>query len=51
MDRGCGFDPKNAPAGDGIENMRYRTEQLNGTFLRESGIGEGTLLVFKMPKP
>jgi len=51
VDRGCGFDPKNSLAGDGIENMRYRTGHLNGTLLIDSRVGEGTRLVFKMPKP
>jgi signal transduction histidine kinase len=50
-DSGHGFDAAGVPAGDGIENMRHRAEQLKGTLLLESRPNAGTLILLKVPTP
>jgi signal transduction histidine kinase len=50
-DSGHGFDAAVVPAGDGIENMRHRAEQLKGTLLLESRPNAGTLILLKVPTP
>ena len=50
-DCGRGFDPEKTAMGDGIENMRHRARQLNGTLLVESRLNAGTRLVLKAPTP
>jgi signal transduction histidine kinase len=41
-DDGCGFDPKQARAGSGLQNMRDRIEALGGTLDIQSAPGRGT---------
>jgi signal transduction histidine kinase len=48
-DNGRGFDPEDAGAGNGLNNMRSRAQRLRGTFSIESGGGSGTLLTFRAP--
>ncbi len=42
VDNGLGFDPKSLKSGNGIDNIRYRAEQIQGTVDLESAPGEGT---------
>jgi signal transduction histidine kinase len=48
-DNGKGFTGKNLQKGLGLENIRYRTEMLSGTFHLESTEGKGTLLSISIP--
>lgn len=48
-DDGKGFDPKNISSGIGIQNMRNRSEILNGTFSIESQPEEGTSISIQIP--
>jgi two-component sensor histidine kinase len=48
-DNGKGFDQNTKKAGNGIANMKKRTEQLKGSFLMESAINEGTKIEVRIP--
>ena len=48
-DNGLGFQPENAPAGYGLENMAHRAQELGGTFQIESGPDQGTLVTVALP--
>ncbi len=48
-DNGKGFDQKHQKLGNGILNMKKRTEQLKGVFKIESEIGIGTEIEVKIP--
>lgn len=49
IDDGNGFDQKHQKLGNGILNMKKRTEQLKGIFKIESEIGIGTKIEVKIP--
>lgn len=48
-DDGIGFDFESQKKGMGLFNMKERVESYGGNFSIESGIGEGTLIVAKLP--
>lgn len=48
-DNGKGFDPRSAPEGNGLQNMKQRLEDLQGRFIIESGAGQGTRVVLVLP--
>jgi signal transduction histidine kinase len=48
QDDGCGFDPANSAAGNGLANMRRRLKQLGGTCSIESERGRGTTASFRV---
>jgi len=48
-DDGSGFDAQEQHAGMGLESMRERAETLNGSFLIESKIGQGTKISVNFP--
>ena len=50
-DGGKGFDPARIQAGEGIENMRYRSARLNGCLSLESVQNTGTRVTIKVPRP
>lgn len=49
-DNGKGFDIETADFGNGLHNMRKRTEEINGTFEITSTITNGTKISFEIPK-
>jgi signal transduction histidine kinase len=45
QDNGCGFDPANQKyKGNGLANMKKRTEEIGGKFILQSSPGSGSLL-------
>ncbi|MBK5279970.1 MAG: hypothetical protein JJE09_14015 [Bacteroidia bacterium] len=48
-DNGRGFDPKSNAHGIGLQNMKARTESLNGTIEINSSPGNGTNIMVKIP--
>lgn len=48
-DDGCGFDPSALRDGWGIDSMRERVEELDGTFILNTEIGKGTTVGFSVP--
>ncbi len=48
-DDGCGFDPAALRDGWGIDSLRERAGELDGTFILKTGIGEGTTVGFSVP--
>jgi len=50
-DNGRGFDPEVRPPGQGLENIRKRTESFGGILILETSIGEGTTIRIKKEKP
>ncbi len=48
-DDGKGFNPAKTEGGNGLVNMRKRTEQAGGTFAVSSGAGKGTRIVATFP--
>jgi NarL family two-component system sensor histidine kinase LiaS len=48
-DDGSGFDAQEQHAGMGLDSMRERVETLNGSFLIESKIGQGTKISVDFP--
>jgi len=50
-DDGRGFDPKRAPEGAGLRNIRDRIEDLCGTVTLKSNPGRGTILTLWLPWP
>ncbi len=48
-DDGCGFDPDGLRDGWGIDSMRERVEELDGTFILDTGRGKGTTVGFSIP--
>ncbi len=48
-DNGRGFDPKSNARGIGLQNMKARTESLNGTIEISSNPGNGTNIMIKIP--
>lgn len=48
-DNGCGFDPAELRDGWGIDSMKERVEELDGTFILKTGIGKGTTVGFSVP--
>lgn len=48
-DNGKGFHLKRAKKGIGLKNLRYRTEQLNGTLHISSSPGQGTTVQITIP--
>jgi two-component system, NarL family, sensor histidine kinase UhpB len=49
-DNGNGFDINNAAMGNGIKNMRQRTENLQGYFEIQSAIDKGTTVMIRLPQ-
>lgn len=47
-DNGIGFKP-DTKRGNGLNNMRIRTEELKGTFSLETGINKGTAILARIP--
>ncbi len=45
-DNGKGFDPAHARCGHGLENLRRRLEEMNGTCTIDSQLGKGTHVTF-----
>ncbi|TCZ67089.1 ATP-binding protein [Flaviaesturariibacter aridisoli] len=48
-DNGAGFDPRATRTGIGFENIRRRTEFLNGTLRIDSAPGQGTRVEVRIP--
>jgi signal transduction histidine kinase len=48
-DTGVGFDPSLVPRGNGLENMKTRTEEMNGRLLINTSIGKGTTVKVELP--
>jgi signal transduction histidine kinase len=48
-DNGKGFNYGQASLGNGLHNLRLRTEQLDGKFSIDSLPGKGTTLNFEIP--
>ncbi|MCU0468400.1 MAG: histidine kinase [Arcicella sp.] len=48
-DNGFGFDEKQIKSGNGLGNMRKRTESLGGTITITSKVGEGTKINLEIP--
>jgi signal transduction histidine kinase len=48
-DNGKGFEIDNNQNGNGLHNMRQRTEAIGGTFLLNSANGNGTFILCKVP--
>lgn len=48
-DDGSGFDAQEQHAGMGLDSMRERAESLNGSFLIESKLGQGTKICVTFP--
>ena len=48
QDGGCGFDPAERGAGNGLANMRRRLEHLGGTCSIQSQRGQGTTVSFRL---
>jgi signal transduction histidine kinase len=48
QDDGCGFDPQNGPAGNGLTNMRQRMRNIGGNCSIESRPGAGTTVHLHM---
>jgi len=48
-DNGKGFHPKKGKKGIGLKNLRYRTDQLNGTLNISSSPGQGTSVQITIP--
>ena len=44
-DNGIGFNPDVVASGDGLKNMRYRSEEINGKVEIHSTVGVGTEIV------
>ena len=47
IDDGKGFDIKNTPCGNGIENMKNRAAIIGGTLRVNSGVGKGTTIEYE----
>lgn len=50
-DNGKGFDPKKIQHGVGLDSMRSRTEELNGTFTLDTAPGRGSTLFMEISIP
>lgn len=50
-DNGKGFDPKKIKHGVGLDSMRSRTEELNGTFTLDTAPGKGSTLFMEISIP
>ncbi|MEL6256615.1 MAG: sensor histidine kinase [Bacteroidota bacterium] len=50
-DNGVGFDPKQIKHGVGLDSMRSRTEELNGTFTLDTAPGKGSTLFMEISIP
>jgi signal transduction histidine kinase len=48
QDGGCGFEPADSAAGNGLANMRRRLENLGGTCSIQSERGRGTTVSFRV---
>ncbi len=48
-DDGVGFDPEALRDGWGIDSMRERAEELGGTFILDTRVGEGTTVGLRLP--
>ena len=49
VDNGCGFDAGQSPSGRGLNNMRYRAEQIGAVLRTQSAPGEGTEVILQLP--
>ena len=50
-DTGCGFDPANPKAGNGLANLISRATEIQGTCEIHSAPGQGTQVVLRCPMP
>lgn len=50
-DNGIGFDPQKIKHGVGLDSMRSRTEELNGTFTLDTAPGKGSTLFMEISIP
>jgi signal transduction histidine kinase len=48
-DNGCGFDKSSICKGNGLNNMKERTELLNGSLVMNSMTGKGTTIEIQIP--
>ena len=48
-DNGCGFDKSSVCRGNGLNNMKERTELLNGSLFMHSEPGKGTTIEIQIP--
>jgi signal transduction histidine kinase len=48
-DDGCGFDPRQRGSGHGLDSLRQRARNLEGTIVIASAPGQGTTIDFEMP--
>lgn len=48
-DNGCGFEAREAPSGRGLNNMRFRAEQIGAVLRTQSAPGEGTEVILQLP--
>ena len=49
-DNGIGFDPKNIKKGNGLLNMKTRTQDNGGVFRLQTAPGKGTIIRVEFPK-
>ena len=49
QDDGRGFDPSDSISGHGLRNIRYRAEELQGTFSLKTAPGAGTEVLVQLP--
>jgi signal transduction histidine kinase len=50
-DDGRGFDPKQAPEGNGLESMKRRAKAAGGELETSSRPGQGTIITLRVPAP
>ncbi len=48
-DTGVGFDPSHVPKGNGLENMKARTAEMNGNLVIDTSVGKGTTVKVELP--
>jgi len=51
QDNGCGFEPAEAAAGNGLTNMKRRLQDIGGTCVVESRPGQGTTVHLQLVIP
>lgn len=50
LDDGIGFDEKTIVQGNGLQNIKKRIKDIDGTFMLQSEIGKGTAIALTVPK-
>lgn len=48
-DNGCGYDKATVKIGNGINNIYFRSQELNASIVIESTIGKGTMILLTCP--